>query len=419
MITALPGEGTMEQEAPTATACAPEAPRSERDLLSRDAPCELAEPSDTAEERYPPTRLNLVLEGGGLRGVALVGAVAALAEALTHKYKGTYISYLAGTSAGALVAALLGAGYTPSEIAGIVGGPEFARLADPGGLGFIPLVGKPLSMACGAIRELGMLKGDALLALFREKLDQKRIRTFGDLVMPGCENERDPARRYRVHLVASDITRGRMLVLPDDINTELYGVEPDELEVALAMRMSMSFPFVFRPVQLTGRNGVTSYIVDGGLLSNFPVHLFDTGAPAPEDTLTLGIRVLRARYHAIGRPLRACRALWALGSTVQEARDVGDSSKLVDRLKWARVIEVNAEAVPVFKLRTNPLALSPVERELLFNAGYTVTKRALDTEFLERGRAVHAAAARAERGARGTPGAAVVRPRPMGGANSR
>ncbi|WP_438020389.1 patatin-like phospholipase family protein [Sorangium sp. So ce315] len=405
----------MDQQAPTANACAPEPARSERDLLSRHEPCVPDESSDTSEERYPPRKLNLVLEGGGLRGVALVGAVAALAEALTHRYKDTYISYLAGTSAGAIVATFLGAGYTPSEIASIVGGPEFARVADPAGPTFIPLVGKPLSMAWGAISELGMLKGDALLSLFREKLAQKGIRTFGDLVMPGCENERNPARRYRVHLIASDITRGRMLVLPDDINADLYGVDPDELEVALAMRMSMSFPFVFRPVKRTGRNGVTSYIVDGGLLSNFPVHLFDTGAPAPEETLTLGIRILRARYHSIGRPLIAARALWALASTVQEARDVGDTSKLVDRLKWARVIEVNAEAVPIFKLRLNPLALSPVERELLYNGGYTVMKRALDADFLERGRVVHAAAARAVRGARGTPGAAVVRPRATAG----
>lgn len=405
-------EQHMEKEEPRAVACAEGPERSERDLLSRHEPCEPDEPAgDTAEEQYPPKRLNLVLEGGGLRGVALVGAVAALAEALTQKYKDTYISYLAGTSAGALVATFLGAGYTPAEIASILGGPEFAKVADPAGPSFIPVVGRPIAMAWGAITQLGMLKGDALLSLFREKLDQKGIRTFRDLIMPGCENERNPARKYRVHLIASDITRGRMLVLPDDISAKLYGVEPDDLEVALAMRMSMSFPFVFRPVQLTGHDKVTSYIVDGGLLSNFPVHLFDTGAPAPEETLTLGIRVLQARYHSIHTPFIAARALWALGSTLQEARDVGDTAKLVDKLKWARVIEVNSEAAPIFKISTNPLALTPVERELLYNGGYYVMKRALGADFLERGRAVHAAAARAERGARGTPGAAVVRAR--------
>ncbi|AUX44675.1 uncharacterized protein SOCE26_061420 [Sorangium cellulosum] len=351
-----------------------------------------------------PANLNLVLEGGGLRGIALVGSVAALTEALARKYKDTRIAYLAGTSAGAIVAALLGAGYTPSEILDILGSPEFARLADPVELTGVPVVGRYMGMAWGAVTQLGMLKGDALLALMREKLDAKRVRTFGDLIMPGCERERDPTHRYKVHLVASDITRGRMLVLPGDINAEQYGVEPDELDVALAVRMSTSFPFVFRPVQLVGRNKVTSYIVDGGLLSNFPVRLFDTGAPAPEQALTIGIRILRARYHSIGRPFIAARAVWALASTAQEAHDIGDTSKLVDRLKWARVIELNAEAAPIFKVGGNPLGVTPVEKELLYNAGYDVTKRVLDAGFLERGTAAHAASVSGSQEARRSTG---------------
>lgn len=408
------------QEEPTANACAQEPTRSERDLLSRYEPCEPDEPASCGredEETIPPRKLNLVLEGGGLRGLGLVGAVAALTEALTQKpeYKNTHISYLAGTSAGALVATLLGAQFTPSEIVDIISGPEFANIADPPGLGSAIPIAAPLSMAWGAVTQLGMLKGDAFLELCRKKLEEKRVWTFRDLIMPGCENERDPVRRYRVHLVASDITRGRMIILPDDITPELYGIEPDDLEVALAMRMSMSVPFAFMPVKLTGRNKVTSYIVDGGLLSNFPVHLFDTGAPAAEDTLTLGIRVRNARYHSIRFPLIAPRALLAMGLTALEARDVSDTAKLVDKLKWARAIDVNASAVPLFKVGINPLALTPSERELVMNAGYQVTKRLIDAGFLERARTVHAAAARAERMARGTPGPATSRPRPEAG----
>jgi NTE family protein len=386
-----------------AAAREPERLRSERDLLSPAEPCAREEPwREQSSEARAPRSLNLVLEGGGLRGIALIGATAALAEALTSKYKNTYISRLAGTSAGSLVAVLLGAGYTSSEVADIIGSPEFGRLADFSGFARVPIVGRPLDMAWGAARHLGMLRGDALLSFMRKKLQAKGVRTFGDLIMPGCERERDPARRYRVHLIASDITHGRMLVLPDDVSFERYGVEPDDLDVALAARMSSSFPFIFRPVQLTGHNGVTSYIVDGGLLSNFPVHLFDTGTPAAEDALTIGIRILRVRYHSIGRPFVAARAVLGLASTALEAHDLGATSKLVDRLKWARVIEVNTEAVPIFKISTNPLGLTPVEKELLYNAGYRVTKRVLDAGFLERGSKVHAAAARAEREARGT-----------------
>jgi predicted acylesterase/phospholipase RssA len=80
-----------------------------------------------------------------------------------------------------------------------------------------------------------------------------------------------------------------MLILPDDVAD--YGYDPQELDIARAVRMSMSIPFFFRPVKLPVRRQSSlheeegrpevGWIVDGGLLSNFPVELFDApGAPA-------------------------------------------------------------------------------------------------------------------------------------------
>src|SRR5512143_1962650 len=60
------------------------------------------------------------------------------------------------------------------------------------------------------------------------------------------------------------------------------GVDPDELEVALAVRMSMSVPLVFEPVRFRNpETKETHLMVDGGLLSNFPVWLFDPGNAMP------------------------------------------------------------------------------------------------------------------------------------------
>lgn len=417
-----PGAGK-ERETPKSVAAegvAPEAAdkpgkqrangRTERELLSFDdkEACGKDEPCPEQGDLIVPKKLNLVLEGGGLRGIALVGAIRALADALIdcEKYEHTRIHYLAGTSAGSMAAALLGAGYTPSEITDIMNGPEIARFAEPSWLSEAPFVGKYLDLAMNVpkgiwnvLTKLGFIKGDYLLGYLRELLHAKGIRSFGDLVMPGCEGRKDPERRYRLHLVASDITRGRMLILPDDINPMLYGVEPDDLDVALAVRMSMSFPFVFRPVRLRGDNGVDSYIVDGGVLSNFPIDLFDRG-PAPEETeqtLTLGIKLTQDRYNSVKFPFFAARALIALGSTAIGAHDVSNIVKAVDRLKWARVLEINTEAVPIFKLGPNLLAVTPTEREILYNAGYRVTRRAIDANFLERAVAVHKAAADAVR----------------------
>ena len=70
-----------------------------------------------------------------------------------------------------------------------------------------------------------------------------------------------------------------MLILPEDIAE--YGINPDELQVSLAIRMSISIPYFFQPVNLINVNtNKKSLIVDGGVLSNYPVWLFDVnGVP--------------------------------------------------------------------------------------------------------------------------------------------
>ena len=70
-----------------------------------------------------------------------------------------------------------------------------------------------------------------------------------------------------------------MLVLPRDAR-EYLGIDPDELEIARAVRMSMSIPMFFDPVVHRNPTDTSDehVIVDGGLLSNFPIWLFDSPA---------------------------------------------------------------------------------------------------------------------------------------------
>jgi NTE family protein len=223
-------------------------------------------------------RVDAVFEGGGVKGIALLGA-AAVTEASGYQFYN-----LAGTSAGAIVAALLGAGYTAAELQPILMDLDFTTLMDPATvLSRIPLVGNYL----GILTDLGMYKGDAFLTLMHEWLATKGVKTFGDLVLPG---ETETRYRFKVHVVASDISRGIMLILPDD--AQAYGIAPERLEVALAVRMSMSIPYFFTPVRVTNTLGQRCYIVDGGLLSNFPIELFDTPPPAVPAWPTFGFALV-------------------------------------------------------------------------------------------------------------------------------
>jgi len=81
-------------------------------------------------------RINGVFEGGGVRGVALAGAAAAALDA------GLEFDRAVGTSAGALVASLVAAGYGPGEMASSVCKVDWAGLLRPVPGARVPLVGR-------------------------------------------------------------------------------------------------------------------------------------------------------------------------------------------------------------------------------------------------------------------------------------
>src|SRR3989442_5807942 len=89
----------------------------------------------------PVLKCDAVFEGGGVKGIGLVGAMA-ITEA-----KGYEFVNLAGTSAGAIVATLVAAGYRASELRQIMNGLDYSKFKDPGWVDRIPLLGKAISLA--------------------------------------------------------------------------------------------------------------------------------------------------------------------------------------------------------------------------------------------------------------------------------
>ena len=212
------------------------------------------------------TNIDLVFEGGGVKGIALVGAYSVLEE---HGYSP---QNMAGASAGAIVAALVAAGYSAAELREIIGGLNFLSFKDRGWEDRLPALSRSVSI----LKDRGIYEGKEFLGWMSGLLEKKGVRTFGDLLR---RPEAEPIYRHKLQVVASDLTEQRLLVLPRDAHR--LGIEdPDELEVALAVRMSISIPFFFEPVSFTNRKTYREHlIVDGGMLSNFPVWLFDAEEP--------------------------------------------------------------------------------------------------------------------------------------------
>ena len=212
-----------------------------------------------------------VFEGGGVKGIGLVGAVAAVENA------GYQWGNLAGTSAGSIVAALLAVGYTGAELKGILQSLDYNNFKDEGLLDKLGVFGKALSVGF----EYGIYEGEYFEHWMENLLRAKGKTKFKDVKLDVSQEE--PKNRekyqYKVQAIATDITDQRLLILPRDLKD--FGYDPDEFSIAGAVRMSMSIPFFFEPVKLKDTSGRVHFIVDGGVLSNYPIWLLDDGGPAP------------------------------------------------------------------------------------------------------------------------------------------
>jgi NTE family protein len=299
-------------------------------------------------------RIDAVFEGGGVKGIALAGAVS---EAMR---RGHEFVNVAGTSAGAIMASLVASGFGPGEIEQVLKGIDFQAFCDRSPLDRLPLLGPVLSVAI----DKGIYEGVYFERWIGDLLATKGVRTFRDLVIP--EYADDERFRYRLQVIATDLTHGEMLVLPRDAGR--LGVEPDDLEVAAAVRMSMSIPYFFEPVTLTAPDGSRTFVVDGGVLSNFPVWLLDDDSADPPWP-TIGFKLVAPDEDRPARIDGPFSMLVALASTMIEAHD----RLYIEESDFARTI-----AIDTLGVRTTDFDITPERRDALFDSGVAAARKFFD-----------------------------------------
>ena len=89
---------------------------------------------------YSHKKIHAVFEGGGVKGTGLVGAVQVTED------RGYTFDRVAGTSAGAIIAALIAAGYTAAEMKEIMFALDYKKFKDKGLGDAIPIVGPLASL---------------------------------------------------------------------------------------------------------------------------------------------------------------------------------------------------------------------------------------------------------------------------------
>jgi len=159
-------------------------------------------------------KIGVALSGGGARGIAHLGVLAALDELRIP------LAHLSGVSSGAIAATFYAAGFAPAEILRLLTTTNVVRLLRP------------------AFSRYGLLHFNAVEQLFASHLGAAA--TFADLQRP-------------LTLVATDLAEG----------VSVYYSQGPLIPPLLA---SSAVPIIYRPVEYQGRQ-----LVDGGLLNNLPV----------------------------------------------------------------------------------------------------------------------------------------------------
>ncbi|MCM3171327.1 MULTISPECIES: patatin-like phospholipase family protein [unclassified Paenibacillus] len=291
--------------------------------------------------------INAVFEGGGVKGISLAGAVQAAQDNDMEFHR------VAGTSSGSIVAALIAAGYRAEEMKSIIENTPFASLLRRSPIFDARWIGP----AARLFLKKGLYSGEALEEWIRNMLKQKGIRTFADLP------------KGKLLITASDITNGTILVLPDDIGR--FGIDPSKLEVAKAVRMSCSIPYFFDPVVIR-RSPILSkgmrfsdqfvYVVDGGLLSNFPLWLFDgersdrTGEPIP----VVGFKMVGKTEGKSARIRGPLSMLQALVETMLTAHD----ERYIEQINRFRTVKI-----PTLGIKPTQFHLSAQDSTALYLSG--------------------------------------------------
>ena len=286
-----------------------------------------------------------VFSGGGIKGFALIGAYEEIEK------RGFSFARVAGTSAGSIIAALITAGYSSKQIFELLNDLDLKTFMD---IRKSPI---PLSLARWLLIywKMGLYKGNNLEKWIEEKLAQKGLKTFSDLAP------------QTLRVIASDLSNGRILVIPDDLPK--YGISPGSFSIARAIRMSCSLPYFFEPVKLKTSTG-TNIVVDGGVLSNFPMWLFDqenTKKVRP----VLGIKLSHQEQdNPINKVNNAIQLFEALFETMKDAHD----SRYISRKHEKNIIFIPTEGVA-----TTEFKLTQKKKNSLMEVGRESAKNFFET----------------------------------------
>jgi len=280
-----------------------------------------------------------ILAGGGVRGTAYIGAIKALEE-MNIKMSG-----LAGSSVGAVIASLIAVGYTHSEIKDLLYDVNYQSFKDL----YIPM-GK----------DFGFFKGDEVYCWLKNKIEKK---FYGQE-----RNEHSPPVTFK------DLDKELVIIATDISYTEFkeYNkVKTPDVEVAHAVRSSVSLPGFFKPVWENDR-----CLVDGDVINNFPLWKIESDIISNTNA-----KVLELRLESTEKP-REINNFFDYFNAIIDFNYTNASEML--KREFGDNDQFEIIRIDTGKVKIIDFGVSNKEKEKLVEDGYNCVKKYFDYDYLEK-----------------------------------
>lgn len=193
-------------------------------------------------------KIGIAFAGGGLKGVAYIGAIKALEEL------GINPEFISGTSSGSLFAASYAMGFKPDELAEL--SKEYYKT-------LTKLDKKPIAKAVftyitsGVAKVEGLIDGAKISDLIQKVADKKNLKNMNQI------------EKNLAICTVDTISTNECIFLSKKCVKKIENVDYIyDAEIAKATRASMSFPGVFTPCNYDKYN-----FIDGGTTDNYPTEI--------------------------------------------------------------------------------------------------------------------------------------------------
>lgn len=286
---------------------------------------------------------NLVFEGGGVLGIAYLGVLDYLyRNNLTDNLKRT-----AGTSAGAIAACITSFGLPFEGVKAIGESLDYRKVPDRNGAAAIDILPEDdagfaepsledINCLYRLITRYGWYSSEYFYQWMKKVIaDQFNTKkrppyTFEDFKNPSLHKDSRPF--LDLFLTGTNLTTGTSQVFSFDTTPTM--------EVAEAVRISMSIPLFFESAQMkqfaiTGNN-LTNFYCDGSVLNNYPIRLFDSEAFNSDPVRGANMETLGVRFMSRKQVFRINNLLdfiWSLVLTASRVQEEEYYSNPMDRIR--------------------------------------------------------------------------------------